>query len=264
LFLDAPSLDAFAEALWPVLAVTKKTLENYSGTYQRNIAPHLGKTSLGQVSKADLIHVLSPLPPQTQYQTLMCVRSIFREALYRELIEESPVAKIKAPRITVKPQKFLTWEELNSIDFGYQNARIRFLALHGLRWGEAVALLPEDIVDGKVRITKSVHGATKSKAGVREVPHLSEYVRFPRYQKSVAKALKPYGVTVHSLRKTYAYTLKSSQVHVTTASKLMGHSNPLITLKIYTAVLDDETDKAGEAMSSFLARTLAQTPTHAV
>jgi hypothetical protein len=38
----------------------------------------------------------------------------------------------------------------------------------------------------------------------------------------------------------------------------MGHSNPLITLKIYTAVLDDETDKAGEAMIDYLARTVAQ------
>ena len=264
MFLDAPSLDSFANSLWPVLAVTKKTLENYVVNYTRNISPELGQQSLGKVTKAELIEVLSPLPPQTQYQTLMCVRSIYREALYRELIEESPVAKIKAPRITVKPQKFLTWEELNSIDFGYQNSRIRFLALHGLRWGEAVALRPEDIFDGKVHITKSVHGATKSKAGVREVPHLSEYCSFPRYQKSVARALNPFGVTVHSLRKTYAYTLKSSQVHVTTASKLMGHSNPLITLKIYTAVLDDETDKAGEAMVDYLARTVAQRSLQAI
>jgi integrase len=255
LFFHSPSLDSFAEQLWPVLPITKKTLENYVGNYHRNVSPHLGTISLSDINKSSLIEVLSPLPPQTQYQTLMCLRTIFREALYREVIQESPVEKIKAPRIQIKPQKFLTWEELSSIDFGFQNARIRFLALHGLRWGEAVALRPEDIIDGKVRITKSVHGATKSKAGVREVPHLSEYCSFPRYQKSVAKALKPYGVTVHSLRKTYAYTLKSSQVHVTTASKLMGHSNPLITLKIYTAVLDDETDKAGDAVMNYLART---------
>ena len=98
-----------------------------------------------------------------------------------------------------------------------------------------------------------MHGATKSKAGVREVPLISQFDPFPRYQKSVAKALKPYGVTVHSLRKTYAYTLKSAQVHVTTAAKLLGHSNPLVTMKIYTAVLDDEIEKSGESLARLMA-----------
>jgi len=32
-----------------------------------------------------------------------------------------------------------------------------------------------------------------------------------------------------SLRKTYAHFLKSNNVHVTTAAKLMGHSNPPVT-----------------------------------
>ncbi len=61
----------------------------------------------------------------------------------------------------------------------------------------------------------------------------------------------PHGVTVHSLRKTYAYTLKSSQIHVTTAAKMMGHSNPLVTLKIYTLVLDDEIAKSASAIEYF-------------
>jgi integrase len=56
----------------------------------------------------------------------------------------------------------------------------------------------------------------------------------------IARTLGEFGVTIHSLRKTYAYFLKTSQVHVTTAAKLMGHSNPLVTLKIYTIVRDDE------------------------
>jgi integrase len=57
-----------------------------------------------------------------------------------------------------------------------------------------------------------------------------------------------YGVDIHSLRKTYAYFLKTNQVHVTTAAKLMGHSNPMITLKIYTLVRDDEIGNIGNHM----------------
>jgi hypothetical protein len=33
----------------------------------------------------------------------------------------------------------------------------------------------------------------------------------------------------------------------------MGHSNPMITLKIYTQVLDNEIDEAGESLRNFMA-----------
>ena len=85
----------------------------------------------------------------------MVAKTLFREAVQRELIDENPAASIKSPRIVVKPQKFLTWEELSNIDFGYQTKRIQFLALHGLRFGEAVALTSNDIVDGRVYIKRS-------------------------------------------------------------------------------------------------------------
>ena len=60
--------------------------------------------------------------------------------------------------------------------------------------------------------------------------------------------MKEYDVTIHSLRKTYAYFLKTNNVHVTTAAKFMGHSNPLITLKIYTLVLSSEIDEVGNRL----------------
>ena len=61
---------------------------------------------------------------------------------------------------------------------------------------------------------------------------------------------------MHSLRKTYAYMLKSSQVHVTTAAKLLGHANPLVTMKVYTQVLDNEIDDAGIALKSYTAKAI--------
>ena len=172
----------------------------------------------------------------------------------RGFIQESPARYIKAPKIVVKPQRFLTWEQLKDLDFGKQTERIHFLALHGLRWGEAAALTESDIYDGKVHITKSKYGPTKTKSGVRTVPLMCNFVPFPNNQHSIAKELKPYGVTVHSLRRTYAYLLKSSKVHVTTASQHMGHSNPMITLKVYTEVLNDEIDSTRDALASYIGR----------
>jgi hypothetical protein len=36
------------------------------------------------------------------------------------------------------------------------------------------------------------------------------------------------------------------------AAKMMGHSNPLVTLKIYTLVLDDEIAKSASALEAFI------------
>ena len=246
-------LDVFAGTIWPYLDITEKTRKNYLGAYKRHLSGTIGKSHIEKISKADILNSLDSLPPQTKYQTLMVARVLFREALNRELVEISPAGLIKAPKISVDASKFLMWEDLREIDFGSQTTRIRFLALHGTRYGEAAALSESDIHDGRVHITKSIHGRTKSPSGVRAVPLMSPFEPFPKYQNTIAKKLKPYGVTVHSLRKTYAYTLKSSNVHVTTAAKLMGHSNPLITMKIYTAVLDHEIEKAGLALSEYIA-----------
>ena len=247
-------LDQFVQSLWGQLNIRNKTKKNYVGAYTRNLRPTLGSSDIKEITKNQLIDAMSKLSPQSKYQTLMVARVIFREALERELIDDNIAARIKTPKVETKPLKFLTWEELERIDFGFHNERIQFLALHGLRYGEAAALTKEDIVDGRLQITKSIHGATKSKAGIRSVPLLRPLVSFPRYQDGIAKVLRPYGVTVHSLRKTYAYMLKNSQVHVTTAAKLLGHSNPLITMKIYTQVLDEEIDKTGLALQQYINR----------
>lgn len=246
------NVSTFATALWPQLEITNKTRQNYIGAYLRNLDPVIGKTRIQDVNKQSLIEALSVLPSQTRYQAYMVARVIFREAVHRELVDFSPAALIKTPKLHVNPQQFLTWEELKQIDFGFQTKRIHFLALHGLRYGEAAALSEADIYDGRVSITKSKYGPTKTTSGVRQVPLMSEFVEFPQYQDRIAKALKPYGVTVHSLRKTYAYLLKQSNVHVTTAAKLLGHSNPMVTLKVYTQVLDNEIEETGVVLNEFL------------
>jgi integrase len=195
---------------------------------------------MSEISRREFLDVLAPLAAPNYFQTLMATRVIYREALNRELVEVSPVASIKAPIPRPKPQKFLTWEEVSSTNFGKFDSHIKFLALHGLRWGEAVALKIEDIYDDKVHINKSMYGPTKTESGVREVPYFGYFKQFPKTRVAIAKTLAEQGVTIHSLRKTYAYFLKTNNVHVTTAAKFLGHSDPMVTLKIYTLVRDNE------------------------
>jgi integrase len=118
-----------------------------------------------------------------------------------------------------------------------------------LRWSEAVALTVDDIRDDRIWINKSVHGQTKSKAGIRSVPLVSPFKIFPKSPKTLRKVLKPYGVDIHSLRHTYAYLLKQQGVHVTTAQRLLGHSDPRVTMNVYTQVLDNEIDDVGLLLS---------------
>ena len=220
--------------------------------YRCHIDPHLGHKNLDEVTRSDIKQVIYGLPPQTAQMTLAVIKLIFREAMELELLDKSPVHGLSGPKVMVKPRRFLTWEELESIHFGKYNAQVRFLALHGLRWSEAVALTHEDIREGKIYVTKSVHGATKSLAGMRVVPLVSEFKPFPRHARTLRKAIAPHGITIHSLRHTYAYILKKQGIHVTTAQRLLGHSDPKVTLAVYTRVLDSEIDDTGVILSSMV------------
>ncbi len=173
-------LDEFAQLTWKRLEITGKTLYNYMGGYRRYVSPHIGHKLLTEITLVDLRECLIQLPSQTRYQTHMMLRTLFREAQMEGLIALSPMQNLKPPRVRPKPTKFLTWEQLEKLDFGTHTNRIRFLALHGLRYGEAAALTPADIYGGMVHITKSIHGTTKTQAGVRSVPYLGYYEPFPK------------------------------------------------------------------------------------
>jgi integrase len=240
--------DALALLVMPVLPVTKKTRSNYQGSYDRYLAPTLGHKDILLITADDVLLAIKDAPPQSAYQALMVGKSLMREAKSRNLITTVVTDSCKLPTITVGQTRFLTWDQLADVNLGKYSEQIKFLALHGLRWGEAVALRQEDIYDGLVHINKSVHGATKTKAGVRVVPYVGHFKKFPKTRKPLAKILNANGVNIHSLRKTYAYVLKSNGVHVTTAQRLMGHASPMVTLGIYTAVLDDEIISTGKIL----------------
>jgi integrase len=200
---------------------------------------------LDEVSREEIQKIILLLPPQTAAMTLAAIKTVYREARIRSLVDNSPAHGISGPRIMVPPRKFLTWDEICRTDLGKYQKQVHFLALHGLRWSESMALRDEDIRDGRIYISRSIHGQTKSKAGIRTVPLVSEFVPLPKSPKTLNRALKEHSVTTHSLRHTYAYLLKQQGVHVTTAQRLLGHSDPRVTMSIYTQVLDNEIDDVG-------------------
>ena len=244
-------VDEWVETVWKVLQVRPKTIHDYKRLYRRHLSPVIGKTDINKVEASAIQRKLLSLPPKTARHTLMLAKNIWREGENYGVVRVSPLTKLRTPAIQVVQKKFLTWDEVNELDWGRYNDQIRFLALHGLRWSEAVALVPCDIHDGFVWVNKSVHGLCKSKASIRKIPYLGHFNVFPKSYKPLQRAVNRHGITVHSLRKTYAYLLKTQGIHVTTAQRLLGHSDPILTLKIYTGVLDSEIEEAGMKLMKF-------------
>ena len=231
------------------LPIRKKTRATYRSVLRNHLNPVFGNQEIANISRSDIQRVISYLPPQTAATTLAVVKTIYREAQSRSLIDSSPAHGVSGPKVMVAPRKFLIWQELEQLDFGKYTTQIQFMALHGLRWSEAVVLTPADIRDGRIYISKSIHGQTKSRAGIRMVPLVSQFKELPKSPKTLNRILRPYEVTTHSLRHTYAYLLKQQGVHVTTAQRLLGHSDPRVTMNIYTQVLDNEIDEVGVLLS---------------
>lgn len=241
--------ESFALQTIDHLPIRQKTFATYHSMLKLHIFPSLAHKDVRTINRIDIQGAIHGLPPQTSAMSLAVIKTVFREALAQEIIDASPAHGISGPKIMVRPREFLTWEAVSAASFGKYTPHIRFLALHGLRWSEAVALTVEDIRDDRVWINRSVHGQTKSKAGIRSVPLVSPFKVFPKSPKTLRKVLKPYGVDIHSLRHTYAYLLKQQGVHVTTAQRLLGHSDPRVTMAIYTQVLDTEIDDVGLLLS---------------
>lgn len=235
----------WVETLWTVLNVRPKTLQNYKHQYRRYLKDVIGSYELDLVKPVELQQCLLALPPQTSRHCLMLIKTIYREANLYGHTKANPSIGLKTPQIQLSEKKFLTWDEVNSRSWGRYDEQIRFLALHGLRWSEAVAITESDIRDGFVYVSKSVYGPCKSKSSIRKVPYLGHFSPLPASYKPMQKCANTHGVTVHSFRRTYAYLLKTQGIHVTTAQRLLGHSDPMMTLKVYTSVLDSEIDDAG-------------------
>ena len=245
-------MDEWVEQVWQVITVRKKTLQDYKNLYRRHLQPLVGHMKVDEIDIFPLQQKLLALSPQTGRHCLMILKTIAREGLLYKVLTENFAQRLKSRPIQVTPKKFLTWDEVDSLDWGRYNEQIRFLALHGLRWSEAVVLTTDDIRDNNVLINRSKFGDCKSKSSIRRVPYLGHFAPLPKSYKPMQLCANKHGVTVHSFRRTYAYLLKTQGIHVTTAHKLLGHSDPMMTLRVYTSVLDSEIDDAGDKLFNFL------------
>jgi len=173
----------FAKTTINNLPIRRKTMGTYHSMNRCHIHQALGDMDLREIKRSDIQVLIVPLAAQTSAMTLAVIKSISRKAMAQALIENSPAHGMKGKAISVAPRRFLAWAEIKRSEFDPLKEHIHFLALHGLRWSEAVALDKEDIRDGWIYIHKSIHGQTKSRAAIRTVLLVSYFVKFSKIPK---------------------------------------------------------------------------------
>ena len=155
-----------------------------------------------------------------------------------------------------------------------------FLALSGLRIGEALALESKDVTD-VISVTKTldvrdgiVTKNAKTDAGNREVfiqPELEpvikeirrfaledqmqrgyrsdllfpmiEYAAYNKYLKITTKAVLNHKITPHALRHTHVSLLAEAGVPLDVISRRVGHEDSSITRKIYLHITEKQKEK---------------------
>lgn len=166
------------------------------------------------------------------------------------------------------------------------DALITLGMLAGLRPGEVEGLKWEDIdfLDSTVTVRRADRQATSPKSGkrrtvklpfeaVRRLAALQERQTGPwilnRTVKTAAEHLTPFcaavGVPVlppHSLRHTFASLLLSACVPVTAVAKILGHSDPAVTLRVYAHAMPKDVDAAAGVIERVLNVAPTQIPTH--
>lgn len=152
----------------------------------------------------------------------------------------------------------------------------QFLFDSGLRIGEALALTPADICNGKVTVNKSVSrsytggdtrpfvvGPTKTESSERTIPvpgldqldlsheyvfvnERGERLHYETFRRSVwRKAMASSGLpphrrpTIHDCRHTHASRLLDSGIPILAVSRRLGHASISVTLGTYAHVAND-------------------------
>lgn len=151
-------VNQWAENYWSISTVAAKTLFDYKGIYRREIQPVIGEMDLNEVTLLDIQKMVIAQKPYSARLSLMLVKTLYIEARVFGVTEKNPTIGVKLPKRPEPKRKFLTWDQVNALDWGKYNEQVRFLALQGLRWSEAVALTEKDIVDGYVTVNKSFYG----------------------------------------------------------------------------------------------------------
>lgn len=250
------TLDEWAETCWSTLVVRERTLLDYRRKYRKNIAPHLGAKELTAITRMEVQAWVLKMTPTVGRACLPIIKTLYREALAYGMVEINPTVGVRRKPHIPPRRDFWTLDKIMAADFGSHTEMFRFMAKHGLRWSEVMNLTDDDFIwvnnRQYVRVVRSEGGNVTKSRKPRLVPYNGHWSPdYPRNYKWARHVFQRQtdGLTIHSLRKTYAYWLKQRGVSMQVAQKLLGHSTITLTMDLYTDVMQDELENAAELLA---------------
>jgi integrase len=153
------------------LDISGKTLATYNSQLKLYLIPHFGDRKLTFIATSDVKRWVTTLSEMgvgatTIRQSYRLLHQILQSALEDELLGRNPAIGIKLPKITVKPKRGLTAQELYKLadECAPHRTLVIFLGTCGLRVNEALALRVEDF-DLISKTVKVAHSWTTDESG---------------------------------------------------------------------------------------------------
>lgn len=288
-------------------SVKASTLASYEEVWRNLIAPRWSDVHLNRVLSSEVLEWVAtmegprgPVSGARARKALTVLRMVLDHAVLDRRLASNPAHLPRGtslPKVTSKKsRRYLTHKEVHrlAVACGEHATLVLVLAYTGVRWGEAIALRPEDILINRSRIHVSRSYSTTSgkptltstkNHQVRDVPmaRLIEASLVPlmdgladddlifggpkpldgnNFRRRVfSPALREAGLahmTIHDLRHTAASLAVSSGATVKGVQRMLGHASAKTTLDTYADLFDSDLDLLVERLDeAFLTEVLA-------
>ena len=159
-----------------------KSLETLHFALKKAVEAFSGKT-IGSITTDELQRFFTTMPPsRSRDLCAVYVGQLFKKAFVTGVIKKNPYEQVEIKKHAPQKRSALTVEEqaafLAAAKSSVHFLLYRFLLSTGLRIGEALAIMQEDLKDGKVNVSKDIVfidgkeivQPPKSKAAFRSVP----------------------------------------------------------------------------------------------
>jgi len=249
-------------------AKTRKSYANSLRLLQPLDSLYLNEVTTSTVD--DLIAGLARKTPASAGMALALCKRVLRAARERGQVIDEGVLRIRSPKHTTRPGRFLTWDEIREISSwmpDYLCRAVPLAALTGLRVSELLALDDSHI---DLYVQRVYVPGTKTKASKAEVPISPAATQLIREQMLVRHAdgthlfcarrtgerlsttyfLEVFhaavvdaeleGVVFHHLRHTFGGLLVADNVHPTVAAGLYRHKGERLFLDLYGKVRPED------------------------
>lgn len=293
--------DVYSKWLQTTGQMKPKTVKDAESLWRCFVEPTFGNRKIASISRSEVKEWASKGISITGKQASasrirkagFLLSNLMQFAIEQEYISKSPLGRMKGiiPKLDEVPNyQILTPQELVRLadEAGEYRLAILVAGLLGLRWGELVALMPEDFdfkkkeitisktmseVSGKFFLTTTKNGKSRpapipdslqtdlirqvmSTPAGSPVFHSSKgkYLRSSNFSRRVFKpALAAAGLPdmrVHDLRHTTVSNLLASGANLISVSKLVGHSKVSTTINIYGHEVENHQEMLRGAIDS--------------